>query len=378
MDASEAAPREVPPEDGGVHDADDNGGLPAVEQAMEEGDTRLMGARVDDEVREPGYDAAEPLGQQGEAHGSQGNHGETQEPSQVPAVSSSDRQRPVPAALTEGVREAGETVAPLQSEERAVSVERRSEEVGQVARSLAFMTNLVTTLVGRMDRVEQNQSRGGSSASMRRTTATEGRMETPMGGTPEAGSLGYVDMERLNAQLGMMQLAEGVAEPCYSWGAFGAFGYAYGTFGAAWAPGDDFRGVSLGAATGNAAGIFTNYGAVSEYDSGIFAKWCAVSVYASGILSDSYAPSVYASGILSDGYASSVYASELFSDQCAAPEYAAGIFSNRGAVFAYPSGILAGEYAASDYVSGGFDVEWAAAKYASGISSDGIAGVRFD
>ncbi|CAE7207582.1 unnamed protein product [Symbiodinium sp. CCMP2456] len=142
----------------GEHTTDgDVGGLPAVESGAVAEDSRLMEARVDDEVREPGYGAEEELGQQGEAHGSHRSHGGTQA-SLEPAVPPSGGQRPVPVALSE-VPEAGPF---SMREERSGSVERRSEEVSQVARSLAFMTNLVTTLVGRMDRVEQSQSRGGS------------------------------------------------------------------------------------------------------------------------------------------------------------------------------------------------------------------------
>ena len=148
----------------------------------------------DDEVREPDYGAI-----QRETSGLVD-----------PRVSSSSGQRPVPDALA-WLSEATVEMR-LQEPEmsgpapRSESRERRVEDVGQVARSLAYMTSLVTTLVGRMDRVEQAQS---SSASGRRTTtATSARMETPMGGTPEAGALGWVDLNRLDAHMAHMSLAD--------------------------------------------------------------------------------------------------------------------------------------------------------------------------
>ena len=45
---------------------------------------------------------------------------------------------------------------------RSESRERRVEDVGHVARSLAYIVSLVTILVGRIDRVEQAQSSGAS------------------------------------------------------------------------------------------------------------------------------------------------------------------------------------------------------------------------
>ena len=103
---------------------------------------------------------------------------------------------------------------PSLSSTRPASRERRSEDVSQVARSLAYMTSLVTTLVGRMDRVEQAQSRNGSSASGRRTTtATSARMETPMGGTPEAGQVGWVDLNNLEQRVAQMSVAAPLSHP---------------------------------------------------------------------------------------------------------------------------------------------------------------------
>ncbi|CAE7580175.1 RE2, partial [Symbiodinium sp. CCMP2456] len=181
-----------------------------------------------------------------------------------------------------------------------------SEEVSQVARSLAFMTNLVTTLVGRMDRVEQNQSRGGSTGTgERRTTATEGPMETPMGGTPEAAGLGYVDLERLDVQMGRMHLDAGeptADRPLATMDRiFVGRGYPGSLLGPLAIPSGQIvlQGYPQGAVHEYAAGAFSKYasGALSKYASGVLFQ------YAAGVLFK-YAARVffkYATGIPTDG-----------------------------------------------------------------------------
>ncbi|CAE7327628.1 GIP, partial [Symbiodinium sp. CCMP2592] len=214
-DGAEAGPEEVPvaqPEDQGVP-MEEDGAQEVEAEARPE-------VRIDEEVREPTYE--EPSGHSA-AHGSHGNHGGT--PNLDSGVPPSGRQRPIPGALSDSVEPGHGAVddaggnpprdlegSALQS--RPASRERRAEDVGQVARSLAYMTSLVTTLVGRMDRVEQAQSRNGSSASGRQTTtATSARMETPMGGTPEAGALGWVDLNRLDEHLAQMNLGGSTHPP---------------------------------------------------------------------------------------------------------------------------------------------------------------------
>ena len=139
--------------------------------------------RVDEEMRDPDYGSGEALERDGATSASaEPEDSLNQLGSSAPL---SGRQRPVPVALDDGVvREPGTTEGLVEaqpqalSQSRPASRERRTEDVGQVARSLAYMTSLVTTLVGRMDRVEQAQSRNGSSASGRRTTtATSARMD---------------------------------------------------------------------------------------------------------------------------------------------------------------------------------------------------------
>ena len=106
-------------------------------------------------------------------HGSHGSQGGAIAVEQ--SAPPSDRQRPMPMTLDDGVGQGTEQGVRDGPQE---TMDRRSEDVSQVARSLAYMTSLVTTLVGRMERVEQAQT----SSSGRRTAATtSARMETPMG-----------------------------------------------------------------------------------------------------------------------------------------------------------------------------------------------------
>ena len=202
MAGEAAGPGEGPVEDGDRALGDEIVDPPAGGgRVAEEEDGRRPEVRVDEDIVEPSYgEDGVNLGESsGAAHGSHGSHGGTS--AFEPAVPPADRQRPVPMTLDEGV---GQRVDRDARENAYEAMERRSEDVSQVARSLAYMTSLVTTLVGRMDRVEQAQTSSG-----RRTATTSARMETPMVGTPEAGSLGWVDLRRLDAQLGRMSLEAG-------------------------------------------------------------------------------------------------------------------------------------------------------------------------
>ena len=202
MAGEAAGPGEGPVEDGDRALGDEIVDPPAGGgQVAEEEDGRRPEVRVDEDILEPSYgEEGVNLGESsGAAHGSHGSHGGTS--AFEPVVPPADRQRPVPMTLDEGV---GQRVDRDARENAGEAMERRSEDVSQVARSLAYMTSLVTTLVGRMDRVEQAQTSSG-----RRTATTSACMETPMVGTPEAGSLGWVDLRRLDAQLGRMSLEAG-------------------------------------------------------------------------------------------------------------------------------------------------------------------------
>ncbi|CAE7943445.1 unnamed protein product, partial [Symbiodinium sp. KB8] len=199
-DAGGLAGDETPGEVGETVLRDDAAGPLAEEDRGEEGEQHRE-VRVDENVVEPRYDqvftavAEESLGTAHGSHGSQGGAIAVEQ-----SAPPSDRQRPMPMTLDDGVGQGTEQGVRDGPQE---TMDRRSEDVSQVARSLAYMTSLVTTLVGRMERVEQAQT----SSSGRRTAATtSARMETPMGGTPEAGSLGWVDLRRLDAQLSQMNL----------------------------------------------------------------------------------------------------------------------------------------------------------------------------
>ena len=213
MEGHEAGPSDVPVEDGSARQDDDQGLPQAVDGDLAVDMAGAPEARVDDEVREPDYGFNGAAEHSDAAHGSHGNHEGILNPVLESGVPSSGRQRPVPDALDDGVVRGqfatGELVeAQLQATNatRPNSRERRSEDVGQVARSLAYMTSLVTTLAGRMERVEQAQSRTASSAGRRTTTSTSARMETPMGGTPEAGTVGWFDMQRLGERVAHMMI----------------------------------------------------------------------------------------------------------------------------------------------------------------------------
>ena len=66
---------------------------------------------------------------------------------------------------------------------KASFAEQRKEDVGQISRSLQYMTGLVTNLATRVDRVEQRQSVSGSMAPQ---STDEGSQPTPSVAAPAA------------------------------------------------------------------------------------------------------------------------------------------------------------------------------------------------
>ena len=140
----------------------------------------LQEVRVDDQLREPCYEDGElgAVAAEGpsEEHGSHGSHVES------PALqrdSTSGRQLPVLAPWAEqpgSGRNGGHGTEEVSATSlRATSKERHDADVGQISRSLTFMTGLLSSLVGRVDRMEQWQSASGSvqvawSSSRRRRT----------------------------------------------------------------------------------------------------------------------------------------------------------------------------------------------------------------
>ncbi|OLQ15613.1 Copia protein [Symbiodinium microadriaticum] len=151
----------------------------------------LQEVRVQEAVLEPDY--AEVSGGTMEGHGSQGSHAESLRPLDG-ADSASGRQPARTSAPDVTFRE-----EPAAGQERSLSAERRNEDVGQVQRSLNFMTGLLTSLTERMSRVEQWQSATGSTAGGAASTAM-----TPV--TPSTGMLGWADVDRLNQQLSELQV----------------------------------------------------------------------------------------------------------------------------------------------------------------------------
>ncbi|CAE7247025.1 GIP [Symbiodinium necroappetens] len=155
-----------------------------------EGRRHLHEVRIQEAVLEP--DNAERSGETIEGHGSQGSHAGSLPP--LEGVDPASGGQPP------------QTLAPdsLVSEEtagrgRSASTERHLEDVGQVQRSLNFMTGLLTSLTVRMNRVEQWQSATGSTAGGAASTAM-----TPV--TPSAGALGWADVDRLNQQLAELRV----------------------------------------------------------------------------------------------------------------------------------------------------------------------------
>ena len=121
-----------------------------------EGRRHLQEVRIQETVLEPDY--AERSGETIGGHGSQGSHAGSLHPMEGvdPASGGQPSQTFVPDnQMSEGA---------AAGQERAVSAERRFEDVGQVQRSLNFMTGLLTSLTERMSRVEQWQSATGSTA----------------------------------------------------------------------------------------------------------------------------------------------------------------------------------------------------------------------
>ena len=133
-----------------------------------------------------------------EGHGSPGNQAESSPP-QDGGDSASGRQ-PTQAS-TSDLAGLGEQVVPA---ERSASVERRTEDVSQVQRSLNFMTGLLTTLTDRMVRVEQWQSAAGSTAGGAMFSTGGSSAMTPV--TPHVSGLGRTDMDRLNQQLSQLHV----------------------------------------------------------------------------------------------------------------------------------------------------------------------------
>ena len=168
---------EAAPETSARHEADQD----------PEGRRHLQEVRVQEAVLEPDY--AERSGETIEGHGSQGSHaGSLHLPEGVdPAAGGQPSQTFASDNLV------GDEAAAA-GQDRAASAERRVEDVGQVQRSLNFMTGLLTSLTERMSRVEQWQSATGSTAGGVASTA-----RTPV--TPSAGPLGWADVDRLNQQL---------------------------------------------------------------------------------------------------------------------------------------------------------------------------------
>ena len=255
-------------------------------------------------------------------------------------------------ALDDGVvREPGTTEGLVEaqpqalSQSRPASRERRTEDVGQVARSLAYMTSLVTTLVGRMDRVEQAQSRNGSSASGRRTTtATSARMETPMGGTPEAGTAGWVDLNSLGERMSQLTVTElaraGPNErPLATMDSIMA-----GTFSS-----DDSETARLRTTAAGRAGAWSSWGLAGAASGTLGAShadrkslwnvYRAVPRRAAGCLRDSYAVAKYVYGVSAAGSATSEYDSDIRSSYCAVIGNAIRICSSYHAVIGNAVGI---------------------------------------
>ncbi|CAE7354912.1 GIP [Symbiodinium sp. CCMP2592] len=181
--------------------------------------------RVDEAVLEPAYDGRPGTGLQGEAHGSHGSQGGTvsRDGELVPP---SGGQRPVlevpepsgagdPHARNEDATGVVEDVRNRPS--RTSSVERRTEDVSTISRSLNYMTGLLSTLVSRMDRVEQWQSASGSLPGQQ-AHSVDGDTGTPVATTPATatsgrpGGMGWVDSERLSRHLAQLSVGEGGSE----------------------------------------------------------------------------------------------------------------------------------------------------------------------
>eukprot|EP00439_Symbiodinium_sp_Y106_P025855 s5430_g3.t1 len=86
-------------------------------------------------------------------------------------------------------------------------MDRRTEEVSQVQRSLNFMTGLLTSLTDRVGRMEQWQSATGSTAGGGAASVGASSAMTPM--TPQAQQSGWADVDQLNQQLLSLRMGDG-------------------------------------------------------------------------------------------------------------------------------------------------------------------------
>ena len=197
-------------------------------QAVEEGDPRpevseevrhRLEVRIDEAVEEPSYDTpGSQKAQQDEAqHGSQGSQ---VGPADAPSGPTSGGQRPVPVELDVNSQAAVAESADMPLDRgRQVSPEQRREDVGQISRSLQYMTGLLTSLVTRVDRVEQRQSVSGSMAPQ---STDEGSQPTPSAATPQ-GQLSWSEMDRLGGRMTALALHDASGErdlehpPGFAW-----------------------------------------------------------------------------------------------------------------------------------------------------------------
>eukprot|EP00439_Symbiodinium_sp_Y106_P004003 s1844_g1.t1 len=337
----------------------------------------LQEVRVDDQLREPCYEDGElgVVAAEGpsEEHGSHGSYVES------PALqrdSTSGGQLPVlaPSAEQPGSgRNGGHGTEEVSATSlRATSKERHDADVGQISRSLTFMTGLLSSLVGRVDRMEQWQSASGSVQGPLPMSTGEGSQATPSAMTPATapsgpgGQLSLEEVDRLQRQLNQVSLGRReeagsghsveagrplasmqkimagtfssddsetarnrMAEATRgipgsnsrdSWESDGTFGLVKLAFGAVWRSWIDFRGYerSTWYATSSAGhGIFSY--AIASTDYGIFSYAIASTDY--GIFSYAIVSADY--GVFSYAIASADYG--VFSYAIASTDY--GVFS---------------------------------------------------
>ena len=195
-------------------------GLGEVLQEEASGEERrhLQEVRIDEQLQDPQYEVGqrEVVSVEGAVaeHGSQGNQVES---SATQLDSTSDGQpalissREQPRLLVREDHGAGQEDPAMV---RARSMERREEDVGQISRSLNFMTGLLSTLVGRVDRMEQWQSASGSVRDHAPMSTEEGSLPTPSAMTPATarsgapGLLGLDEVDRLQQQLSQVSMGQ--------------------------------------------------------------------------------------------------------------------------------------------------------------------------
>ena len=193
-------------------------GLQEDAAVMAEDRRHLQEVRVDEQQQDPLYGAVSLEGPAAE-HGSHGNHVESSALQQdstsdgQPALASSREQQEQDSGAGHGAGGDGPATA------RARSMERREEDVGQISRSLNFMTGLLSTLVGRVDRMEQWQSVNGSVGGRAPMSTEEGSQPTPTAMTPATawsthrGLLDADEVELLQQQLSQVSVGQGGPEP---------------------------------------------------------------------------------------------------------------------------------------------------------------------